>query len=73
MKKTSVYRELAREHEAKGEARGEAKAVLTVLAARGIDVSQAARTEIAACEDLGQLDEWLRRAVTADSVDELFR
>jgi hypothetical protein len=69
MKKTTIYNEIAREHEA----RGEARAVLRVLSARGLDVSAAERTEIAACQDLGRLDEWLRRAVTAESVDDLFQ
>lgn len=58
--------------EAKGEAQGEAKAVLAVLAARGIAVPDDARERIESCTDLDQLDEWVRRSVTAESVKELF-
>lgn len=58
--------------QAVGEAVGEARAVLAVLAARGIEVSDATRARIGECDDLAQLDEWVRRAATADSVDDLF-
>lgn len=57
---------------AEGRAEGEAKALLTVLAARGLDVSDDARARIDDCDDLDQLNLWISRAVTADSVDELF-
>ena len=61
--------------EAKGEARGEAKgrahALLTVLAARGIEVTDAARARIAACTDLEALDRWLASAVTAQSIGDI--
>ncbi len=46
--------------------------MLTVLAARGIAVDEAARARIAGCSDLEQLDVWVRRAVTVASVQELF-
>ncbi|MGQ0779348.1 MAG: hypothetical protein ACT4NY_33865, partial [Pseudonocardiales bacterium] len=55
-----------------GRAEGEATALLTVLHARGIDVPEDARTRIIECSDLEQLDAWVRRAVTAGSVDDLF-
>ncbi len=60
------------EGEAKGEAKGEARAVLAVLDARGVDVPEAVHTRITECSDLDQLDGWVRRAVTADSVEDLF-
>jgi hypothetical protein len=60
------------EGEAEGEAKGEAKAVLAVLDARGVDVPTDARTRITECSDLGQLDTWIRRAATADSIQDLF-
>ncbi|NED93766.1 hypothetical protein G1H11_00365 [Phytoactinopolyspora alkaliphila] len=59
-------------YEAKGEARGEAKALLVVLRARGIDVPAAARARISDCTELDQLDSWLHRAATINSIDELF-
>jgi hypothetical protein len=57
--------------EARGKAQGEAQAVLTVLDARGVPVSEAIRERILACTDLTQLDTWLRRAVTAATADEV--
>ncbi|MGI9000345.1 MAG: hypothetical protein ACR2GH_01625, partial [Pseudonocardia sp.] len=60
------------EGKAEGEAAGEARAVLAVLDARGIDVPPDARARIAECPDLDQLDIWVRRAVTAETVHDLF-
>ncbi len=60
------------EGEAKGRAEGRASAVLTVLQARNIDVGPDAAERILACTDLTEFDEWARRAVTVQSVDELF-
>jgi hypothetical protein len=57
---------------AEGEARGKAEAVLGILAARGIDVPDDARARIAACDDLDQLDAWLDRVATANTIEELF-
>jgi hypothetical protein len=58
--------------EARGEAQGEARAVLAILEARRIDVPADKRARIAECRDLAQLDTWVRRAATADSIDDLF-
>ncbi len=58
--------------EAQGEAKGEARAVLGVLDARGVDVPADARIRITECRDLDQLDIWVRRAVTANSIQDLF-
>jgi hypothetical protein len=55
----------------KREATGEARAVLAMLAARGVDVPDHARTRITECTDLDQLDTWVRRAATADSIDDV--
>jgi hypothetical protein len=57
---------------AEGETRGEAKAVLKVLAARGVSVPDDVRERVLACEDPEQVDRWLARASTADTADELF-
>ncbi|WP_197285931.1 hypothetical protein [Nocardiopsis sp. NRRL B-16309] len=57
---------------AEGEARGEAKAVLRVLARRGVEVPQEARERISRCTDEETLGAWLDRSVTAATVDELF-
>jgi hypothetical protein len=71
-----VYSPFAREHFGKGlaegEARGEARAVLTLLEARGIPAPEEVRARITACTDLAQLDEWVRLSATVTSADELF-
>ncbi len=54
-----------------GKAEGKAEAVLSVLEARGIAVSESERKRILMCSDLQILDHWLRQAMTATSVDEL--
>jgi hypothetical protein len=55
-----------------GRAQGEAMAVLAVLDARGIAVPDDIRARITACADAIQLDTWIRRAATADTIDALF-
>jgi hypothetical protein len=72
--------EFAKKHQAKGraegvaegEAKGRAEALLDVLEARGLPVSDEARARILACTDAAQLAAWVRSAVTVASVDELF-
>ena len=56
---------------AEGEARGEARAVLTVLDGRGVPVPADVRDQILRCTDLGQLDTWLRRAIVAATAAEV--
>jgi hypothetical protein len=55
-----------------GRAEGEATAVLAVLDARGIAVPDDDGARIKGCSDLDQLDTWIRRAATADSISDLF-
>ena len=55
-----------------GEAKGEAKAILLMLSARGLTVSDEARERITTCEDLDQLETWVRRAATAETTEDLF-
>jgi predicted transposase/invertase (TIGR01784 family) len=57
--------------EARGEAKGKAEAILAVLAARGIDVSEDWRGQVLACPDVATLNRWLERAVTAASTAEI--
>jgi hypothetical protein len=59
------------EGKAEGEAKGRADAVLVVLATRGIEVSDEHRDRIATCTDIARLDEWLARAVTATSIEDV--
>jgi hypothetical protein len=58
--------------EAKGRAEGRAEAILDVLEARGLRVSDDARARILECTDTAQLDSWLRKAATANAVDQVF-
>jgi hypothetical protein len=55
-----------------GRAESKIEAILAVLAARGIGVPDDARARITGCSDLDQLDLWIRRAATADSISDLF-
>jgi hypothetical protein len=57
---------------ASGEAKGEARAVLAFLSARGIEVPDDARERITECTDPDQLEVWVRRAAIATTVKELF-
>jgi hypothetical protein len=57
---------------AEGEAHGEAKALLAVLEARGLSPSEQQRQRMLDCTDLEQLNVWVRKAVTAVDVEELY-
>jgi len=75
MMETGSYQyqsDFARRYVAQGRAEGRAEAVLTVLRARQLEVSPEAQQRIAACTDLAQLDDWTRRAITVQAVEELF-
>ncbi len=63
-------REVGREE---GRVNGEANALLTVLEARGLSIPDHARTRILATTNMDLLERWIRRAVSASSVEELFQ
>lgn len=75
-----VFTPWAREHYgrghqegmAEGKAEEAAKSVLLVLEARGVGVTDEDRARIESCGDVGQLEVWLTRAATAETVGELF-
>jgi hypothetical protein len=67
-----VHEHLMHMARAEGEARGEAKAVLTFLEARGLTPNEEQRRRILACTELEQLNTWVRKAVTLIDVNELF-
>ncbi|WP_399138930.1 hypothetical protein Q3A86_15850 [Streptomyces sp. NBUA17] len=83
--KSSFFQEVRAEAkaEAKAEVRAEVRAeattaraaedVLAVLDMRGLDVPEEARARITGCDDPDVLRGWLRRAVVATSVDDVFR
>ena len=60
------------EGQAKGKAEGKAEGILVVLENRGVAISEAQQQTIRSCQDLGQLDRWLRRALTISEIGELF-
>jgi hypothetical protein len=55
-----------------GRAEGEGRIVLRILAARGLPVTDQIRDRITACTDTDRLEAWADRAVTADSIEEIF-
>ncbi|GII89131.1 hypothetical protein Ssi03_71210 [Sphaerisporangium siamense] len=55
-----------------GIAAGKADAIVMILSGRSIVVTQEARSRIESCTDVAQLDEWLQRALTAVTVEDLF-
>ncbi|NKY55566.1 hypothetical protein [Nocardia flavorosea] len=63
--------DFARKYIAEGEAKGEANSILTVLDARGITVSDQVRETITSCDDLDQLQKWLRRSLEVVEAEEL--
>ncbi|MEV6150420.1 hypothetical protein AB0L53_08770 [Nonomuraea sp. NPDC052129] len=71
-----VYSPFAREHFGRGKAEGKAeeagRSVLLVLAARGFDVPDDIHARIITCTDLAQLETWLARAATAQTLQGLF-
>jgi hypothetical protein len=75
-----VYSPFAKEHYGRGKregkkegrAFGEAEAIILVLEARGLDVSEAERSRIISCTHLRQLKSWIKRAVTVERAADLF-
>ncbi len=56
---------------AQGRTEGQVRAILALLAARGISLSQKTREHIEACKDAATLDRWIVRAATATSAEEV--
>jgi hypothetical protein len=54
-------------------AEGEARMILRVLEARGLQVPDEIRERVLSCTDLAQLDQWGDRAVTAATVEDVFK
>jgi hypothetical protein len=60
------------EGEVRGEARWKGEALLAVLRARGVALSQGERGRILACQDAKKLDAWIERAGLATRAAEIF-
>jgi len=57
---------------ARAMAKGEARMLLRVLGARGVEVPAKVREQVLSCADISQLDIWVDRAATATSLEEVF-
>jgi hypothetical protein len=57
---------------AEGLAKGKAEAVLAVLEARGLAISDEERARLLGCTDLDALERWVRKAVTVKTAAALF-
>jgi hypothetical protein len=68
MKGYEYQSDFAKKYVAQGEVQGEARALLTVLRARGIVVADAARERILAEKDAARLERWLEKAAVAPSI-----
>ncbi|WP_270074198.1 hypothetical protein [Streptomonospora mangrovi] len=55
-----------------GRVQAQSRAVLEVLRARGIEVSERQREVVLSCEDLDRLRVWLVRAATAEDATDVF-
>jgi predicted transposase YdaD len=60
------------EGKAEGIAEGKAEAVLKLLDARRLTLSQEQRQRVTSCTDSAQLDRWFDRAITAGTAAEVF-
>jgi hypothetical protein len=71
MKGYEYQSDFAKKYVAQGEAKASARAVLTVLRARGIAVPEGARERILAEKDPARLERWLEKAAVVASVAEM--
>jgi len=55
-----------------GELAGQARALLSILQSRGLNLPDEVRDTIFECTDIAQLDKWLHRAATAKGLAEVF-
>jgi hypothetical protein len=60
------------EGKAEGKAEGVREALLAVVAARGLNLSENHRAKVAACSDSVTLGRWLTRAARATATAEVF-
>ncbi len=68
-----IYAKWERKVTSEGRREEKARAIVTVLKARGFEVTKTQRKTIGECTSLTQLQAWLQAAVTTPDVDSLFR
>jgi hypothetical protein len=69
--KSDFARKYIAEGRAEGKAEGRAEALLQLLEARGVPLTEANRAAVYACRDVATLERWFARAMTAHSIDEV--
>jgi hypothetical protein len=69
---SELREELEARGEARGKVRGHAESLQFILMIREVELSEAQRARIEACDDLDLLKEWTARAVSATSAAEVF-
>ncbi|MFJ5557643.1 hypothetical protein ACIQCD_09505, partial [Streptomyces sp. NPDC093250] len=69
---SQTAQQLRAEGRAEGRAKGLAKAILHLLSHRGLEATEGDRERIVGCGDPDVLGHWLTRALTAESVAEVF-
>ncbi|GAA3374348.1 hypothetical protein GCM10020367_37900 [Streptomyces sannanensis] len=70
--KSPLSEELRDEGRVEGRVEGRAEDIVLVLEQRGIEVTDEARERITGCDDAEILRQWLIRAITASSTEEIF-
>ncbi|WP_236242857.1 hypothetical protein [Streptomyces sp. CC228A] len=70
--KSPLSEEIREQGREQGEVQRGARDVLTVLEQRGLEVSAHVRERITSCEDPDELHNWLVRALTATTAEEIF-
>ncbi|MFF1646421.1 hypothetical protein [Streptomyces sp. NPDC058240] len=70
--KSFMSEEIRDEGRAQGRAQGRAEDILLVLEARGIALADEIREKITSCDDPQLLRQWLNRAATAATIEEVF-
>ncbi|MGD0560126.1 MAG: hypothetical protein ABSA93_34810 [Streptosporangiaceae bacterium] len=58
--------------EARGVARGEAKLLRRIIQTRGFSITSRYQAMVEDCTDLEQIETWAERAVTAETIDDIF-
>ncbi|WP_166029047.1 hypothetical protein [Streptomyces chilikensis] len=64
--------EIRDEGRAEGEAKGKAELIIQLLEHRGLQISPDDRARVTGCTDLGTLDTWFTRAITAATSRDVF-
>lgn len=70
--KSAFARKYYSQGKAEGKAEGLAEALVSLLTLKGLVVDEATRERIIGCHDVGQLERWLARVLSATSLDDVF-